>query len=233
MHRNRKQKSRKQPTASLRAFNLSAIRRSGITTPLARDLKAVIAGSVYEGVAAAARGGRPRRETYGDYLPSALYAVVGAKLATALTGKRYVPQAGVLYLVDDPANPARLLFVCREGEYHVWAVGPVADEDHTGELRPGAEIVECGAGLFKGLYLARRGDGWVGVMPWGAADPPKYLWGEPPSWMDYRLDAGATERLWRYERTGALRDHVDRAGEYFKKRWPGLFQVNDNRGCDC
>jgi hypothetical protein len=231
MHRNHEKKSRKQPTGSLRAFNLSAIRRSGITTPLDPDFKAVIAGLVYEGVAAAVGGGRPRRETFGDYLPSALYAVVGANLARALTGKNYEWQAGVLYL-KDPANPARWLSVCREGEYHVRAVGPVAAEDYTGKLRLGAEIVECGASLFKGLYLARRGDGWEGVMPWSAAEPPKYVWGEPPSWMTYHLDVEATDRLWEYERTGALRDHVDRAVAYFEKRWPEVFQVNHNRGCD-
>jgi hypothetical protein len=51
--------------------------------------------------------------------------------------------------------------------------------------------------------------------------------------VTYRLDGEATERLWKYERTGALQDHVDRAVEYFEKRWPEVFQVNPDQGCDC
>jgi hypothetical protein len=69
------------------------------------------------------------------------YAVAGSVLATVVTGRQYIPQAGSLYLAHDPADPTLCTaMVCEDGiesnEFHCWCVGPVEEGLQSGRIQP-------------------------------------------------------------------------------------------------
>ncbi len=84
------------------------------------------------------------------------YAVAGSILATVVTGKRYIPQAGSLYLSADPADPTLYTgMVAEDGiesdEFHCWCIGPVEEGRTSGPVTPDQEFVDFSARHFKAL----------------------------------------------------------------------------------
>jgi hypothetical protein len=84
------------------------------------------------------------------------YAVAGSVLATVVTGKRYMAQAGSLYLSHDPADPTLLTaMVCEagieSGECHCWCIGPVAEGRKAGPVTQDQEFIDFSARHLKAL----------------------------------------------------------------------------------
>ena len=147
------------------------------------------------------------------------YAVAGSILATVVTGKRFIPQAGSLYLSTDPADPTLYTAMVAEdgiesGEFHCWCIGPVEDGRKSGPVTPDQEFVDFSARHFKalveklGVVEDRQrlpGGGFFTFFTpttnqWQRPDPPKYIWssqGRLPEWVMYEADQAATETLFR------------------------------------
>jgi hypothetical protein len=163
------------------------------------------------------------------------YAVAGSILATVVTGKRYIPQAGSLYLSHDPADLTLCTaMVCEDGiksnEFHCWCVGPVEEGLKSGPVTPDLGFVDFSARHFKALVenvgmvedRQRLPDGGVltvfgqATNRWLRPDPPKFIWSNLaglPEWVKYEADKAATETL-----LGELADFepvMKLAGRYF------------------
>jgi hypothetical protein len=145
--------------------------------------------------------------------------VAGAVLATVVTGKQYIPQAGSLYLSANPADPTSYTAMVAEdgiesGEFHCWCVGPVEEGRKSGPVTPDLEIVDFSARHFKalveklGMVEDRQrlpGGGFLTVFSpamnrWQRPDPPKFIWSNQarlPEWVIYEADQAATEALFR------------------------------------
>jgi hypothetical protein len=135
------------------------------------------------------------------------YAAAGSVLATAVTGKPYVPLAGSLHLYADPADPTSCTALVAEdggigrGEFHAWCVGPVPVEEGGESLlvTPDLELIDFSARHFKTLVetlVMAEGQ----RNRWRRADPPVYLWSSLaglPEWIKHRPDPAATETLHR------------------------------------
>jgi hypothetical protein len=147
------------------------------------------------------------------------YAVAGSILATVVTGKRFIPQAGSLYLSLDPADPTLCTAMIAEdgiesGEFHCWSIGPVEEGRKSGPVTPDQEFVDFSARHFKALVeklgtvedrQRLPGGGFLTVFSpatnrWRRPDPPKYIWSNLaglPEWVKYEADKTATETLFR------------------------------------
>jgi hypothetical protein len=165
------------------------------------------------------------------------YAVAGAILATVVTGKRYIPQAGSLYLSADPADPSLYTAMVAEdgiesGEFHCWCIGPVEEGRKSGPVTPDQEFMDFSARHFKALVEGfgmvedrqRLPDGGfltvfgLATNRWRRPDPPKYIWSNQaglPEWVKYQADKAATETLFR-----GLADFepvIKLAGQYYQR----------------
>ena len=209
MARLSRDQKRKQKLARRQA-RLDALARRRLAAT-GRGIKYRIAEAVHAAVCAVTGGNGLGR--------CAHHAVAGSVLATVVTGKRYIPQAGSLYLSHDPADPTLCTaMVCEDGiesnEFHCWCVGPVEEGHKSGPVTPDHEFVDLSARHFKalvedlGMMKDRQrlpGGGFLTAFApsasrWRRPDPPKYIWSNQaglPEWVQYKADEAATETLFR------------------------------------
>jgi len=209
MARLSRDQQRKQKLAERQRRLVALAQRRAVTTGLA--VKERMAEAVHAAVCAVTGGSGPGR--------CAHYAVAGAVLATVVTGKQYIPQAGSLYLSADPADPTLYTAMVAEdgiesGEFHCWCVGPVEEGRKSGPVTPDQEFVDFSARHFKALVeklgvvedrQRLRGGGFLTVFGpattrWRRPDPPKFIWSNLaglPEWVKYEADQAATETLFR------------------------------------
>jgi hypothetical protein len=209
MARLSRDQKRKQKLARRQARLDALAQRRVVTTSMA--IKGRIAEAVHTAVCAVTGGSGLGR--------CAHYAVAGSVLATVVTGKRYIPLAGSLYLWHDPADPTLCTaMVCEDGiessEFHCWCVGPVEEGRKAGTVTADHELVDLSARHFKELVetigmvegRVRLPDGGFltactpSASRWQRPDPPKYIWSNQaglPEWVKYKADEAATETLFR------------------------------------
>ena len=136
------------------------------------------------------------------------YSFAGALLASRVIGKPYYPQAGILNVVCDPAEPELCWamdptqhadpFIA--GEFHCWIVQTNQQEskgDGRFELN---EVVD----LSSRHYKAMHGRGlWLGGqrLQWKRPDPPEYIWttnNVHPEWVHFYPDENTIEYQWQH-----------------------------------
>jgi hypothetical protein len=146
------------------------------------------------------------------------YAFAGAVLLSALTKKRYIPQAGSLWVNGDPGDPTLCMAMLAEadgiyaGEFHSWIVGPV-DGQKSGPMADHVELIDLSARHFKRwverpVHLVSREavpGGQLSVFE-PVAEQQRYLrpvlpyvwcrWPQKPEWAQYKADEQATNLLW-------------------------------------
>jgi hypothetical protein len=106
----------------------------GVVETSSPELKRLIAEAVHRAVCDVTEG-----DGCGQCM---LYAAAGWVLAARVFGRRYMPQAGKLYIVADPPH-GKIAFEqtsLESGEFHCWFA-----YSRTGQTGPAAELVDLSA----------------------------------------------------------------------------------------